>query len=129
MHGKRFAYSLAAHSHTGHQRGEHKTYQLLWRAFKVRQNLGGDDGSGCTGNNAADIADHIITDRAHFIRISQQTDTFRRARYLLCSHRMKGLLFCRSYSHTNNIKNNTQKNNEQQNQECRYDSGHRQKTG
>ena len=111
---KRLTNRLSANCQTSHQRGHHQGHQTGPCKFKIRYDLRRNRSGSRTGNNTADIAYHIVADRAYLLSIAQKLDRFQRTRYFSCGHRMKRFFIGRCNRHTDDIEYNAQQHNGKQ---------------
>ena len=80
-----------------------------------QQHAAADGRRGGAGDDAADIADHVVAERRHAPGVSDQLQRLRRFRHLARRHRVKRLFVRRRHRNADDIKHNADGNDADEN--------------
>ena len=103
VHGEGLSQRFAADGSAGDQRRDAHGDQ---HAFQVQSLLqtGHDHRAGSAGDDAADIAHHVIADAGHPVRVPQELQRLFRALFLVGGHGVKWAGVRRSHRHADDVK-------------------------
>ena len=85
--------------------------------LKIAEDLGRNGGGGGAGDDAADVTDHIVADRADPLGIAQQADALPRSLDLPGRHGVEGLFVRSGHRHADDIEDDADEDDQQQNEE------------
>ena len=122
VHGEGLSQRFSADGSAGDQRRDTHGDQ---HAFQVQSLLqpGHDHRAGSAGDDAADIAHHVIADAGHPVRVPQELQRLFRALFLVGGHGVKGAGVRRSHRHADDVKQDAKSDEQRQDQQRQQQTG------
>ena len=116
VHGEGLSQRFAADGSAGDQRCDTHGDQ---HAFQVQSLLqpGHDHRAGSAGDDAADIAHHVIADAGHPVRVPQELQCLFRALFLVGGHGVERLGVRRRHRHAHHVEDDAQRDKHRQYQQ------------
>ena len=114
--GDALTHGLTSDGERRNKAGQHQRYDRGKAQLKAAQHLGCNGCRGRAGNNAADVAHHIVADGADPLGVAQQHDALLRAFDLSRGHGVEGLFVGSGHSHAHNVKQDADEHDHQQNE-------------
>ncbi|MPM75995.1 hypothetical protein SDC9_122990 [bioreactor metagenome] len=120
INGKRLAKRFAADGKAGDQRRDpHAQKHCVYVQHSLE--LDHNDGGGCAGDNAANVAHHVVAEAADMAGIMKKANGFRRSRLPVGRHGVERPFVRGGNSHADDVKYNAKTDEHSQDQQRRRD--------